>query len=388
MNVTQIYSVLNQINAEMYGDSAFEVVDLAGFVSMGDAVLGNVQSKDKFLNTLYDRIAKTVIRNLDLEIEYPSIMRDTIEYGAIIQKLSVNPRDAKTRVDWAVGGYDADAVAGAMFSIDKPTVRQKFFSGINAWEIDTTIPDNLFKTAFTSPESMGAFITAIMQATEDSVIMSINNTNRFAVNNFIGEKLHSGQNVIHLLTEYGDATLDTIDKAIVDKGFLRFASKKIADVIRYMNVPSMLYNEEGAVRRTARDNMHVILNGDFASATKTYLESDTFHNELVALPYYTEVACWQAMGSTADSTASRSYTAPNLAYTSKLAVKIASDGTEISKAGIIGVIADREAIATTVFERETTADRLNRLSITQRTDKVNIGYLNDLSENGCVFVID
>lgn len=388
MNVTQIYSVLNQINAEMYGDSAFEVVDLAGFVSLGDTVLANVQSKDKFLNTLYDRIAKTVIRNLDLEIEYPSIMRDSIEYGAIIQKLSVNPRDAKTRVDWNVGTMDADDVASAMFSIDKPSVRQKFFSGVNAWEIDTTIPDNLFKTAFTSPESMGAFITAIMQATEDSVIMSINNTNRFAVNNFIGEKLHSGQNVIHLLTEYGDASLDTIDKAIVDKGFLRFASKKIADVIRYMNVPSMLYNEEGAVRRTARDNMHVILNGDFASATKTYLESDTFHNELVALPYYTEVACWQAMGSTADETTSRSYTAPNLAYTSGLAVNIASDGTEISKAGIIGVIADREAIATTIFERETTADRLNRLSITQRTDKVNIGYLNDLSENGCVFVID
>ena len=179
MNVNQIYSVLNQINAEMYGDSAFEVVDLAGFVSLGDTVLANVQSKDKFLNTLYDRIAKTVIRNLDLEIEYPSIMRDTIEYGAIIQKLSVNPRDAKTRVDWVVGGYDAGDVASAMFSIDKPTVRQKFFSGINAWEIDTTIPDNLFKTAFTSPESMGAFITAIMQATEDSVIMSINNTNRY-----------------------------------------------------------------------------------------------------------------------------------------------------------------------------------------------------------------
>ena len=387
MNVNQVYSVLNRINAEMYGDSTFEVVDLSSFVSLGDAVLGNVQSRDKFLNTLYDRIAKTVIRNLDLEIEYPSIMRNTIEYGAIVQKLSVNPRDAKTRVDWAVGGYDADDVASAMFSIDKPTVRQKFFSGINAWEIDTTIPDNLFKTAFTSPESMGAFITAIMQATEDSVIMSINNTNRFAVNNFIGEKLNSGQNVIHLLTEYGDSSLDTIDKAIVDKGFLRFASKKIADVIRYMNVPSMLYNEEGAVRRTARDNMHVFLLGDYASATKTYLESDTFHNELVALPYYNEVSCWQAMGSTADSETSRVYTAPNLAYTSKLAITTAG-GHSISKAGIIGVIADREAIATTVYERETTADRLNRLSLTQRTDKVNVGYLNDLSENGCVFVID
>lgn len=388
MNVKQIYSVLNQINKEMYGDSAFEVINLSDFVSLGDSVLANVQSRDKFINTLYDRIAKTVIRNLDLELEYPSIMRDTIDYGAIIQKLSVNPRDAKTRVDWNTGSMSASDVASAMFSIDKPSVRQKFFSGINAWEIDTTIPDNLFKTAFTSPENMGAFMSAIMQATEDSVIMSINNTNRFAVNNFIGEKLHSGQNVIHLITEYGDSSLDTIDKAIVDKGFLRFASKKIADVIRYMNVPTALYNEEGAIRRTARDNMHVILNGDFASATKTYLESDTFHNELVSLPFYTETACWQALGSTADSETSRSYTAPNLSYTSGLSINIASDGTEISKNGIIGVIADREAIATTVFERETTADRLNRMSLTQRTDKVNIGYLNDLSENGCVFVMD
>lgn len=387
MNVNQIYSVLNSINAEMYGDSAFEVVDLSGFVSLGNAVLANVQGRDKFLNTLYDRIAKTVIRNLDLDIEYPSLMRDAIEYGAIIQKLSVEPREAKTRNDWNVGTMDAADVAAAMFSIDKPAIRQKFFSGVNAWEIDTTIPDSILKTAFTTPENMAAFLTAIMTATEDSIIMSINNTNRFAVNNFIGEKINSGQNVIHLVTEYGDESLDTIDKAIVDKGFLRFASKKIADVIRYMNMPSKLYNEEGAVRRTARDNMHVFLLGDYASATKTYLESDTFHNELVSLPYYNEVSCWQAMGSTADSEASRPYTAPNLAYTSGLAITTAS-GASVSAQGIIGVIADREAIATTVYERETTADRLNRLSITQRTDKVNIGYLNDLSENGCVFILN
>ena len=387
MNVNQIYSVLNSINAEMYGDSAFEVVDLSGFVSLGNAVLASVQGRDKFLNTLYDRIAKTVIRSLDLDIEYPSLMRDTIEYGAIIQKLSVEPRDAKTRNDWNVGTMDADDVAAAMFSIDKPAIRQKFFSGVNAWEVDTTIPDNILKTAFTSPENMAAFLTAIMTATEDSIIMSINNTNRFAVNNFIGEKINSGQNVIHLLTEYGDESLDTIDKAIVDKGFLRFASKKIADVIRYMNMPSKLYNEEGAVRRTARDNMHVFLLGDYASATKTYLESDTFHNELVALPYYNEVSCWQAMGSTADSETSRPYTAPNLAYTSRLAITTAG-GASVSQTGIIGLIADREAIATTIYERETTADRLNRLSITQRTDKVNIGYLNDLSENGCIFVLN
>lgn len=388
MNVNQIYSVLNQINKEMYGDAAFDVVDLAGFVSMGDTVLANVQGRDKFLNTLYDRIAKTVIRNLDLEVEYPSLMRDTIEYGAIIQKLSVNPRDAKTRADWNVGTMDADDVQAAMFSIDKPSIRQKFFSGINAFEIDTTIPDALFKTAFRSPEEMGAFITAIMQATEDSVIMSINNTNRFAVNNFIGEKLHAGQNVIHLITEYNDDTIATADAAIRDKGFLRFASKRIGDVIRYMNAPTQLYNEEGAVRRTARDNMHVFMLGDFASSVTTYLESDTFHNDLVKLPYYNEVTAWQELGSTADATAGRSYVAPNLTYTSGIAIKIVSDGTEISKAGIIGLIADREAIATTVFERETTADRLNRLSITQRTDKVNVGYLNDLSENGCVFVLD
>ena len=374
MNVNQIYNVLNSINAEMYGDSAFEVVDLSGFVSLGNAVLASVQGRDKFLNTLYDRIAKTVIRNLDLDIEYPSLMRDTIEYGAIVQKLSVEPRDAKTRNDWNVGTMDADDVAAAMFSIDKPAIRQKFFSGINAWEVDTTIPDSILKTAFTSPENMAAFLTAIMTATEDSIIMSINNTNRFAVNNFIGEKINSGQNVIHLLTEYGDESLDTIEKAIVDKDFLRFASKKIADVIRYMNMPSKLYNEEGAVRRTARDNMHVFMLGDFASSVKTYLESDTFHNELVALPYYNEVSCWQAMGSTADSETSRPYTAPNLAYSSGLAITTAG-GASVSQAGIIGVLADREAIATTVYERETTADRLNRLSITQRTDKVNIGYL-------------
>lgn len=387
MKVNQMYALLNDISAEMMGTEAIQANDLTGFVSMGRSVIGTSGMKDKWLNTLVDKFMGIIVRTLDLEIEYPQIMRHNFEYGAILSKLSLEPMQGSVAHAWEIGGYSADDVKDAMFTIAKPTARQTFFDGINSWEVDLSVPDNILKSAFESPEQMGAFMSAMMSAMVDSVTNQINVTNKYCVNNFIGEKLYSDQNVIHLITESGFS--GTAEAAIMDKDFLAYMGKRIYDTIGYMNVPSALYNEEGAIRRSTRDDLHVFLLNEVESAYSTYLMSNTWWREYIELPLHQRVTAWQQTGYVGDSTATPPvpFEAPNLQKASTINIKT-SAGNTINVDYVVAAVIDREALGTTVFDRKVMTDRLNRLELTQYTNKVDVGYFNDLSENAAIFVLD
>lgn len=389
MKVNQMYSVLNDMSKLMFGETAPNVVDLRGFVSMGQSVLSDSGNTDKFLSLLQDKFMGVIIRTLDLEIEYPNIMRHNFEYGAILQKLSIDPMVATEAGAWQVGTLTADQVKTKMFTITKPTVRQKFFEGINTWEVDLSLPDNILKSAFNSPAEMGAFMDAVMSAMVDSVTNQINVTNKYAVNNFIGEKIHGGTNVIHLLTEYGVESPDDEDaiEKMRSKDFLAFMAKRIYDTIGYMGSPSALYNEEGAIRKSDRDELHVFLLNEVESAFTMFLSANTWHKELVELPFHQRVTAWQNFGHLADAESSTPFAPANLKDASRILVKTAS-GDDVHQKWVVGAIFDREAVGTSVFNRKTMTDRLNRLELTQYTNKVDVGYFNDLSENGCIFVLD
>ena len=103
MKINQIYSLLNDINAQMFGEDALDVHDLSGIVSMGETVVGNTDNTDLFIGKLVDRIGRTVIRTLDLELDFPGLYMDSFEFGAILQKITVNPFEAIKSSEWEVG---------------------------------------------------------------------------------------------------------------------------------------------------------------------------------------------------------------------------------------------------------------------------------------------
>ena len=73
--------------------------------------------------------------------------------------------------------------------------------------------------------------------------------------------------------------------------------------------------------------------------------------------------------------------------TSAINIKLDEQNT-ISKKGIIGVIYDYEAMGVTLNERRNTSERNNHDEYTNYYNKANIGYFNDMSENGIVFYLE
>ena len=139
------------------------------------------------------------------------------------------------------------------------------------------------------------------------------------------------------------------------------------------------YNVGSMIRATQRDNMHCIMLTDFASSVSSYLESDTYHNELVALPLYDEVTYWQ-------------YTGDTTAYRSSITVIPSSEEgadspTTVSLQYVVGCLLDRQALGTTIKERWSASDRINSERRTNYVEGVNVGWFNDLSENGVIFTL-
>lgn len=389
MKVNQIYSILNDISEQTFGESAPTATDLSGLISMGETINSSTD-KDKFFGALVDRIGRTIIRTLDLSVRFPKIMYDSFEFGAVLQKITVEPMDAVQSEPWRVGVDNP--YAPNQFAITKATVRQSLFSGINVWSVKTTIPDSICRSAFTSEGEMAAFFNGIIDSMEKSMIVQISEMNRMCVNNFIAKKCsEGGAGVVHLASEYNDdmglESTDpgyiTLANAAFSKEFLRYSAYKIGSYMRYLRNPSTLFNLEGVVRETQRDNMHVFMLGEFASsAFNGYLLSDTFHEDLTQLPLYEEVDFWQSM---------TNGSVPNLASSSTISVKLADAAAAddpVTVQGVVAALIDRQAIGTTAYNVRTTTDRNNDGEYTNYSHKCDIGYFNDQSENGVIFCID
>lgn len=384
MNVNQAYSLLNSVAEQYQGKEFPSVVDATSFVAYGNTVLSSQTDVDHWIEVLVDRIGRTVIRTLDLEINYPHIMRDSFEFGAVLQKITVEPLNAETNTAWDIADQN---FSPDQFKIDKPTVYQELFSGINTWRFCLTMPDTLLKTAFTSAQQFASFVDALISALTDSMTYNINNSNRLCVNTAIANKINDGENVVHLLTEYGDNTL-TADTALKTPAFLKFMGKRMRDMIKYMGEPGVAFNHANRVRATKKDRMHVFMLTEAASSYSTYLESDTFHNELVGLPNYQEVVAWQgSFPSDGDLSDPQPTSLPSLTAAGTIDIKLDAN-TTVNEDYIVAAFFDYEALGTTMYDIRVSTDRNNRDEYTNYTSRANIGYFYDESENGVVFILD
>lgn len=384
MKVNQIYSIINAINKDMWGSTATSVKDLSGLISLGKSLEIDENATDSYLNRLVDRIGKTVIRTLDLELDFPNLFMNSFEFGAIMQKITVNPFDAIANSDWQIGN---NGFKPTFADIHKPSVTVKYFQDSTTWSYVVTIPETIFFTAFTSESMMNNFIDAIMKALSDSMIMSINNMSRMAIANFVGEKLKAANGIVNLLTLY-NATVETpitADEARYNKDFMKFAGMVIRNYIGYLEEPSTMYNVDGTLRTTKRDNMHVLMLRDFASAYTTMYSADTFNEELTRLPMYTEVNHWQGANGGNGTPTYENNSTINIIPSSENGE---DNPVEINYSGVVCVLADRQSIAVGINKRRVGKFVNNIDDYVNTKTSATIQWINDLSENGIIFTIN
>lgn len=376
--VNQIYTIVNDSAKAALGTTAIMAVDTATFVSLGNQVLSSNDNKEAFYNALVDRIGRTVIAVREYEADTRSVKRDEMEWGIIYQKISFKQREAVENPSWTAS-TQADP-----FDVEIQTEAvQKLFSKMGTYSYEDSIPDYQLFTAFTDATAMGAYISGIYTNMRNAMSIAEDNLANLAVSTYIAGVLSKGKatqkrNLMKEFYTSEQLATTTIEKALKDAAFLKYASREINLVTKKLKKMSTLYNAEGIPRHTPNDKLVVEILAEFSTATASYLESDTYHKDLVALPNYEEVAYWQGAGTSND-----------LDDVSSINITNADISTAtVTKKGIIAFVHDYDAVASIIYRRRSGSmynPRAERYNIFEKADK---GYAIDLSENGVVFYLD
>ena len=381
-NVNQIYLLVNDSAKEAIGSKAITVKDTGTLVSLGNQVLSNTENKDAFYKALTDRIGRTVIAVRAYAPKARAVKRDDMDWGIIYQKISFKLNNAS-----ANGTWNTETQADPFDVQPQTEAVETLFSKMGTYTYEDSIPDVQLFTAFTSAERMGAFISGIYVNMDNALKLAEDNLANLAVNTYMAGALIKGKATQkrNLLTEYNTATGETLTVAncLRNADFLKFASREIKTVISNMEKFSVLYNASTDIPRfTPSDKLVVEILGQFASATASYLESNTYHKELVALPMYEEVAYWQGEG--------ENFSFNDVSTISIVNENLATTGNEtgtITQSGIIAFVHDVDAVASIIMNRRSNSiynPRAERFNIFEKADK---GFAVDLTENGVVFYI-
>lgn len=400
MQETQIFSIVNSAMAQARGVNAVAVTDTSDLVSLGKTMFQEGWQND-FLSALTDVIGKTIIVNRPYSARVKGIIKDYFTFGAVLRKLDVEPLEAEGDQSWTwnktadpdgIGGTN-DGYQAGIFIIKKPTVTQTLYVNMSVWDFEVTVPDVQLRSAFHSAEEMAAFVDVIMTALNNSITESVDAVARLVYATFaairIAETFGTGATgtlAINLLDEYNNkfhlSPPLTADEALGNTDFIKYATNVINLTSKRMQDMSVLYNSQGKKRFTPKENQVLTLNSDFVTAYESYLQADTYHNEMVKLGEYEEVNFWQGSGTAYGDNTDINVLTPAFSIASEAAAE-----HEVAATGVIGMLTDDRTLGVTVYDRYSAVERDNLKRIAQYKEAANIGFYIDRGENGVVFFI-
>lgn len=374
MKVTQIATILNEAQQEIIGKAAITTENLENVVDMGKQIL-EATDVDNYVRKLIDKVGRMIFVDRVYNSTAPDILTDSWEYGSAMQKVRCEMPDAVENDSWKLtNGQSYDP-----FVFTAPDVQSKFYDSKVTYEVQMSFTEMQVKSAFNSPAEMNSFFAMIENRIRFKLTLSNDILKTRTVNNLIAEKIHSNNNVVNLLTMYNAEFTQTLkaDHALMDKDFLRYAIGKIKEYIKYIQRPSMLFNDGGYTTFTPESDMKMVLLSRFVNTAEVYLQSDTFHNDLVKLSGYSEVPYWQGSGT------SETF---DFAEISKIDVTTAS-GNKVSQTGIIGTIFDRDACMICNANPRVTSIYNPKGEYWNYFYKYDASYFNDTMENCVVFIV-
>jgi hypothetical protein len=383
MEMKQIYGIINTVSQEVLGESVLVQEDLGNIVDIGTAVFDN-NSFDKFVRSLVDHIGRVVFVDRVYRGRVPSIVRDGWEYGAVLEKLACKLPEAQENESWELQSgtsYDPNVFIA-------PVVTAHFYNKKVTFEIQISIVERQFRSAFSSGSQAASFIAMIFNAIENSMTIKLDALIMRTICNMIGETVYddfganaitggTGVKAVNVLYLYNQTVAEadalTAANCMQSPAFLRFASNLMKMYKDRLAVESTLFNIDGEPRFTPADRLHFVVLSEFAAGVESYLQSDTFHDEMVALPEYESVPFWQGSG-----------TGYAFTDTGKVYVTTASNHAE-TVTGVLGVMFDSDAAAVCNMDRRTTSQYNAKGEFTNNFFKMDCQYLNSLQENFVVF---
>ena len=383
MTVNQIYDIMNSVTGEILGEGAVVAEDLSNIVDIGTEIF-NASAVDNYVRSLVNHIGKVIFVNRPYRGSVPSVLMDGWEFGSILEKVTAELPEATENESWELtdgASYDPNIFY-------KPSVSAKFFNKRVTFEIPMSFTERQVKESFSNAAQLNGFLSMLYNAVDKSMTVKVDALVMRTINNMIGETVYadygaaslsskSGVKAVNLLylynQRYGGSL--TAANALTTPEFIRFAAFEMGVMASRLSKISTMFNIGGKDRFTPPDMLHVVMLADFKKAANVFLQSNTFHEELSALPNAEEIPYWQGSG-----------TGYGFSDITEVKITTASEHS-IDVTGVLGVMFDRDALGVTNLDRRVTTNYNPKAEFYNNWYKFDAGYFNDTNENFVVFFV-
>lgn len=397
-NVTQIYNLVNDAVSDFLGSTNVRVKDTASFVDLG-RTLSEIHSNDNpyagldsFYGALACRIAKTEVFTRLYERANRGVISDYQSFGAFVQKVYAELPDAVANPAWQISNGQNPPTITSRSPFDVNTtvnITTAIFGKRGTWSVEVKMPYHQIKDAFLSEAAMQAFIDSTYIVISTKMNIDMEALENLAVNTAIALCLHNNK-ATNLLAGY-NAMLPsgeglTVAQALRSKDFLAYANKAIDNMRGYFKKPSRKYNVAGYATFTGTDQSRLDILTEFASASKFYLESTTFHKELVEMKGYNEIPAWQGEGTGAGYDFAEA-SKINISNASVYANEETGAAIPIEQGGIIAFLRDEDMVKAYFGDLYSWEVANVRERATNHGEEAETGYAVEPHANGWVFYV-
>lgn len=353
MTISQASTVLNEIYNQLTGSNLAPITNGESFISAANALL--LTGRDPVINAISQMWSRTIFAYRDYRAALSGLEMDLERYGNAIRKLSPVSRQMQDdeSFTWPVA-YDAaqtgnpmgDGVSVDQWEIAKQRTQQMNFYGTAVYQQKYTIFKDQFDSAFSSLDEFGRFNAMNMAERNNEKEQYKEAVARGIQANFIGALIDEAatDRVVHLLTEYNDATGLTLTAQTIYQPdnfapFMRWVWARCKTLIRLMGNRSNRFqtvvNNEKVLRFTRPENMRVALLSSAYDQIETMVLSDTYHDDYLKGVNFESVDFWQSIAAPDQISVTPVYTGTNGQVTT---------GDPVSQSGVFGILHDRDAL--------------------------------------------
>ena len=360
MDFNDASNLLYSIKTMVTGEEGIAPINSGEFVSVATTTL--LAGLDPVMNAITQVLGRTIVSERPYSRKFKGLQVDSMRYGAIARKLSFVDLPMETSKQFDL----EDETSIDMFTIRKQPVLQTNIYGAVDYAYHRTVTKNQLKNAFRNETEFMEFMSGLTQNFVNTIEQNRELQSRIVLANLITGRIAGADNdiapesVIHLITEYNQATGGSYDSTSIKSpdvypAFIKWVYARVEQLCELMTERSQKFqtNVEGKPinRHTPREMQRVyMMNQDLAEITARVL-ADTYHENFLNMSVTEGVNYWQSIESPTEIQATPSYMATD--------GSIITPDSPITATEVFGVIMDRDSAGLTFVDEETTNSPYN-----------------------------
>lgn len=391
MTKEQANLLLASLHQQVTGQTSIAPTDLSGFISMAQSTLRT--GYDPILNAVSQMVNRTIIAVRPYDEKFSGLEFTNEAFGAIKRKVNYvegTPEDEKAYQ--LVNGSSIDD-----WVVKKPEVLETHYYGSAIYSDTLTIFTTQLRSAFTSPEALGEFMSGLMTHFSNERKQWLEDMKRGILSNFIAAKYTSAtatgsvstDQVVHLLTEYNAAsgaglTSTTVYQPANFAPFIRWCYARINTLARLMSERSEKFQQritgKPIMRHTRPQDLRAYILAPFMDQIEAMTLSDTYNTNYLKMVDRESVSFWQSIDAEDEIKITPAFVDADL---------IIAQANPVSLSGVVGVLFDRDACGYNIIRDDLETSAYNAHgSYYNLVPHVDVQLMNDISEKGVVLMLD